>query len=81
LVVADCSPVSVSAGLRGSDIAVVEAPGDPAAALSAALERSGGDLVAFVDPAASLRADAVELSLAYPRPARFSHGPIEQAQL
>jgi hypothetical protein len=81
LIVADCSPVSVSAGLRGSDIAVVEAPGDPAAALSAALERSGGDLVAFVDHAASLRADAVELSLAYPRRARFSHRPIEQAQL
>ena len=81
LIVADCSSAPASARPRGGGVAVVEAPGDPAAALTGALERSGGDLVAFVDPAAGLRADAVELSLAYPTPARFSHGPIKEAQL
>jgi hypothetical protein len=65
LLVADCSAHAV----------------EPAVALRKALDRSSGDLVAFVDVAADLRPDAVELSLAYPQAARFPHGRIEDELL
>jgi Methyltransferase domain len=52
-----------------------------AAGLAQALERTSGELVSFVDCEADLRPDAIELSVAYPGPARFWHGRLESARL
>jgi hypothetical protein len=54
---------------------------ESAAGLAQALEHSTGELVSFVDCAADLRPDAVELSIAYPDSSRFWHGRLESARL
>ena len=76
LIVADCAPEPVAARVLDDSVAAA-APGDAAAALSGALERSGGTLVCFSDTAADLLPDAVELSVAYPYAARFPRGRLD----
>jgi hypothetical protein len=54
---------------------------ESAGGLGQALEGSTGDLVSFVDCAADVRPDAIEISVAYPDAARFWHGRLEDARL
>jgi hypothetical protein len=54
---------------------------EPAADLAQAVERTSGELVSFVDCAADLCPDTVELSVAYPDAARFWHGRPGSARM
>lgn len=56
----------------GDRIAVVSPNG--AGAVRAAIAQCGGEFVGFVDTDATLRPSAVEVGLAFPRPARFNTG-------
>ena len=56
---------------RNVEVVVADATNGSHRALADALARTSGDLVAFVDSSMELRADAVELSVAYPDIAPF----------